>query len=350
VEKRGISPDGLPDQATFEALIDKEAKKSQRYRRSFSLILINFDPLQTLLEKSVPLSSEQILQLLHASLLSTIRSADIAAIMENREVGLLVPETNYQGAIAAARRIRHGIQGLPIVQGLVLPSPFPIAFGIACFPEHGLTKDELLDRARQAMRRSTESASRFENLWGYVDKLLAQARITSELIGALSGVRERREGEEFVSLPRDSDQLLPTGEYSKELQFVSSWEDFQSFNQYIEDKILERLAGEGIFYVSSKRMSDLEPKLERYSRMRGNGIKVFFFAMDEWEEGDLREIIPLATEDPALAHYRFLIYYGVSACYALVGRQRGEEAMWGFFTISDFLVNEIMKKVTETYL
>ena len=349
-EKRGISPEGLPDQATFEALIDKEAKKSQRYRRSFSLILIDFEPLQTLLEKSLALSPEEIFPQLHASLLSPIRAADTAAIMESGEIGLLVPETNYQGAIAAARRIRHAVQGLSIVQGLALPSPFPIAFGIACFPEHGLTKDELMDRARQAMRRSSESAARFENLWGYIDKLLAEARITSELIGALSGSRERKEGEEFAPLPHDSDQLLPTGEYSKELQFVSSREDFGSFSQYIEDKILEKLAGEGIFYVGSRRMSDLQPKLVRYHQMKENGIKIFFFAQDDWEGGDLGDIITVATEDPALANYSFFIYYGVSACYALVGRQREEEPMCGFFTISDFLVNEIMKKITGTYL
>jgi hypothetical protein len=56
------------------------------------------------------------------------------------------------------------------------------------------------------------------------------------------------------------------------------------------------------------------------------------------------------TEDPTLTDYAFTIYYGVSACYCLVGRQRGKEAMCGFFTISDVLVNEIIKKLNETYL
>lgn len=349
-EKRGFSPEGLPDQHTFEALIDKEVKKSQRYRRSFSLILVNFESLRGLLEKSLTLESKEILEQLHSSVLNTIRAADIASLLENGEIGLLVPETDYQGAIAAARRIRHSIQGLRIVQGLAPASPFPIVLGIACFPEHGMNKQELLDRARQGMRRAAESASRFENLWGYIDQLLAEARITSDLIGALSGSRQKKEGEDFSGLPRDSEQLLPTGEYSKELQFVASWKDFQSFRQYIEDKILEKLAGEGIFYVGLERMSVAQPKLEKYHRMRENGIKVFLFAKEEWQEEGLREIVPVATEDPALADYSFMIYYGVSACYGLVGRQREEETMSGFFTISDFLVNEIMKKIGETYL
>jgi hypothetical protein len=33
-----------------------------------------------------------------------------------------------------------------------------------------------------------------------------------------------------------------------------------------------------------------------------------------------------------------------------MGRQREKEGMFGFFTISEFLVNEIMKKITGTYL
>jgi diguanylate cyclase (GGDEF)-like protein len=349
---RKISLDELADQGTLEALVDKETNKSKRYRRNFSLILVNLDELRDFLEKSIALSSEEILQQLHVSLLNTIRSADIAALMENGEVGLLAPETNYQGAIATARRIRLAIQGLPIMRGLALPSPFPIAFGIACFPEHGSSKDELLDRARQAMRRAAESAARFENLWGYMDKLLAEARITSELLGALAGSEEKKEGEELVSLPRDSDQLLPTGEHSKELQYLASWEDFQSFSQYIEERVLERLAGEGIFYMGTKARSQLQPKLEKYYRMRENGVKVFLFTQEEWEdeEQELRDIVLVVTEDPALAGYSFHIYYGVSACYALVGRQREEEVMSGFFTISDFLVNELMGKITETYL
>ncbi|MDH7499103.1 MAG: response regulator [candidate division NC10 bacterium] len=349
-EKREPAREGLPDRPAFERLIDKEVKKSQRYRRSFSVILVNFEPLRDLLEKGLGLPPEEILEQLRGSLLNTIRGADTASLLENGEIGLLVPETDYQGAIAAARRIRHSIQGLPILKGLSLPTPFPLLFGIACFPEHGTSREILLNRAREGMRRSAESASRFENLWGYIDQLLAEARITAELIGALSGSRQRRGGEDFSTLPRDSDQLLPTGEYSKELQFVASWKDFQSFRQYIEDKILERLVGEGIFYVGLERPSALHQKLEKYHQMQENGIKVFLFAKEEWQEEGLKEIIPVATEDPALSDYSFLFYYGVSACYALVGRQREEEPMSGFFTTSDFLVNEIMKKIDETYL
>ena len=349
MEGRRISLEELPNQATFEALVEKEVKKAQRYRRGFSLILINIDQLHSHLGGARGLSPEEILQHLHESLLSTIRGADMAGLLDNGEVGLLVPETNYQGAIAAARRIRHAVRDLPIVRERPLPSPSPILFGIACFPEHGLTKDELLERAHQAMARSAESAARFESLWGYIDKLLSGARISSELISALSGSREKRE-EASASIPVDSDQPLPTEEYSKELQFVPSWDDFASFNQYIEDKILERLAGEGILYVGLKRLAQLQSKLERYRRMLENGIKVFVFAQEDWEGWDPQEITAVVTEDPALAQYSLLLYYGVSACYALVGRERKEERMSGFFTTSDFLVNEIMKKLNETYL
>ncbi len=339
----------LVDQASLEDLVDKEIKKSQRYGRSFSVALMNLDELRTSIERAVSITPQEVNRQLYESILQTIRSADIAARMENGEVGLLLPETNHQGAIAAARRIRHAVQELQILHGISLASPSPIVLGIACFPEHGLSKDELFDRVRQAMMRSAESASRFESLWGYIDKLISEARITSELLGALSGSREKR-AEEFASLMKDSDQPLPTGAHSKELQYVASWEDFQVFCHYVEDKILERLAGEGIFYVGLRELSHLEPKLEKYYRMMENGVKVFVFAKDDWEGWDPREITPIVTEDPALLEYSFFIYYGVSACYALMGRQREKEGMSGFFTISEFLVNEIMKKITGTYL
>ena len=347
--KKGLSLDLLPDQEIFEALVEKEIKKSQRYRRNFSLILINIDRLLSFLKGAVSLSRDGILRQLYDSLLATIRGADIAALMRNGEIGLLVPETSYQGAIAAARRIREAIRDLPIVRGLPLSSPSPIVFGIATFPEHGLTKDELLHRGRLAMARSAENAYRFENLWEYIDKLLSEARITSELIGSLSWTKEGKE-EELASSHQETDQLLPTGEHIRELQFVSSWQEFQSFCQYIEDNILERLTGEGILYVGLREMRNLEPKLERYYRMMENGIKVFIFSQEDWQEWDRREITPVVTEDPALTEYAFSVYYGVSACYGLVGRQRGKEAMRGFFTISDVLVNEILKKLNETYL
>lgn len=198
------------------------------------------------------------------------------------------------------------------------------------------------------MARSAENASRFENLWGYIDKLLSEARITSELIGSLSWTRERKE--ELPYSNQESDQLLPTGEHVRELQFVPSWQDFQGFRQYIEDNILERLAGEGMLYTGLREMRDLEAKLERYYRMTESGVKVFVFSQEHWQGWDPREITPVVTEDPALTEYAFSIYYGVSVCYGLVGRQRGKEAMSGFFTISDVLVNEILQKLNETYL
>jgi diguanylate cyclase (GGDEF)-like protein len=347
--KKEISLDLLPDPEIFEALVEKEIKKSQRYRRNFSLILINIDRLLSCLKEAVPQSREGILGQIHGSLLATIRGADIAALMRSGEIGLLVPETSYQGAIAAARRIRQAIRDLPAVRGLSVPSPSPIVFGIATFPEHGLTKDELLNRGRLAMARSGENAYRFENLWGYIDKLLSEARIASELIGSLSWTKERKE-EELASSNQETDQLLPTGDHVRELQFVSSWHDFQSFCQYIEDNILERLAGEGILYVGLRERRYLEPKLERYHRMVENGIKVFVFSQEDWQGWDSPEITPVVAEDLALSEYAFCIYFGVSACYGLVGRQRGREAMCGFFTISDTLVNEILKKLNETYL
>jgi hypothetical protein len=143
---------------------------------------------------------------------------------------------------------------------------------------------------------------------------------------------------------------LPTGDHARELQFVPSWRDFQTFSQYIEDNILERLAGEGILYTARREMSDLKPKLERYHRMAENGIKVFVFSQEDWPGWDPKEITPVVMEDPTLGDYAFSVYYGVSACYGLVGRERGKEGMCGFFTISDVLVNEIMKKLNETYL
>jgi two-component system, cell cycle response regulator len=348
-ESERISLDFLPDQATFEALAEKELKKAQRYRRSFSLILINMDRLLSFLNESVPLARKEILRQVTESLLSTIRGADIAALMKNGEIGLLVPETNYHGAIVAARRIRQAVRDLQILRGLSLPSPSPIVFGIASFPEHGVSKDELLNRGRLAMTRSAENAYRFENLWGYIDKLLSEARITSELIRSLSWARERKE-EDLPSSFQETDQLLPTGEHVRELQFVPSWEDFQIFSQYIEDNVLERLAGEGILFAAVRDRSSLEPKLERYHRMTENGIKVFVFSQEDWQDWGPKDIAPVVTEDPTLTDYAFTIYYGVSSCYCLVGRQRGKEAMCGFFTISDVLVNEIIKKLNETYL
>jgi len=350
--KGGISLERLVDQATLQALVDKETKRSRRYGKGFCLLLIRFQELEDILVKSIPRSREDIHEELMDSLLGIIRSSDVAGLLEGGEVALLTPETDYQGGIATARRIRRAIQSLPWLQGLSFPSPFPLSFGIASFPEQGSSANELLRRAHLAMKRAVECASRFESLWGYVDQLLNEARIISDLLGALYGRREAQGGEELGEMIKDSEQPLPTGELSRELQYVASEEELVSFLQYIEQRVLERLAGEGILYVGAEEVGRLPGKLERYLRMRENGIKVFLFTRQETERGEeeLGDLALVVTGDPALSAYSFCLYYGVSACYGLVGRQREGEAMGGFFTISDFLVNELMGKITETYL
>ena len=83
-----------------------------------------------------------------AAVTATIREADDAFRLRDGVFGLLLDDTTDTGAMWTAERVRDAITGV---------EPDAVLWaGVACYPAHGLTTEEVLDRADAALDAARE--------------------------------------------------------------------------------------------------------------------------------------------------------------------------------------------------
>jgi diguanylate cyclase (GGDEF)-like protein len=86
-----------------------------------------------------------------------VRDSDTVVRYGGDEFVVLLVETNADEAMFVAERMRKMIEAEPFVKETGLAIRLTISIGIAAFPEHASTKQNLLNLADQAMYRGKES-------------------------------------------------------------------------------------------------------------------------------------------------------------------------------------------------
>jgi DNA-binding response OmpR family regulator/GGDEF domain-containing protein len=169
--------------AYLDDLIDHEIHKSRRFSRSFSLLRLELDPLESALEGRAPGEVEGLLEGVVASLSRALRAADILAVESDGAYFVLLPETDGIGAAVSKRRLRGALERSDAVRGL--PEPPVILAAAVTYPADGENAEalgEILasriadDRASFVRARDLEHAP----FRGLVDALLAEAPTASE--------------------------------------------------------------------------------------------------------------------------------------------------------------------------
>jgi diguanylate cyclase (GGDEF)-like protein len=79
-----------------------------------------------------------------------IREYDLAARPSSDEFALVLPEANSSNARETAERIRQHIEAHEFAGGVRLQ----VSVGVATYPEHGLTPDNLISSAHHALNKA----------------------------------------------------------------------------------------------------------------------------------------------------------------------------------------------------
>ena len=97
---------GLANQRLFDSHLRAAFERGQRYGNSFSVLLIELDFAGSPERPAQSASKERVLKYLGTIFTRNLRSADTAARVSDYSFGVLLPETEYEGARHAWERIR----------------------------------------------------------------------------------------------------------------------------------------------------------------------------------------------------------------------------------------------------
>jgi diguanylate cyclase (GGDEF)-like protein/putative nucleotidyltransferase with HDIG domain len=142
--------DGLTGVKTHRFLMEAlsgEWKRSTRANRQFSLVLMDLDRFKFVNDFYGHLEGDVVLQRVGQILEQNCRSSDVVARYGGDEFVILMPETGVEQARQLASKLRSWIASDPLLRDKNITA----SFGIAGFPVHGSTPQELIQVADSSM-------------------------------------------------------------------------------------------------------------------------------------------------------------------------------------------------------
>jgi diguanylate cyclase (GGDEF)-like protein/putative nucleotidyltransferase with HDIG domain len=131
----------------FRDVFDLEIERSRRSGRPCALLMGDLDHFKRVNDLlGHPVGDDRLRKF--ARLLNAgKRRIDAVARMGGEEFALLLPETDEHGAYVIAERLRHAVRDAFAPDQVALT----VSFGVAAYPNHGATGDQLLRAADQAL-------------------------------------------------------------------------------------------------------------------------------------------------------------------------------------------------------
>ena len=136
----------LYNRRKINELIQHEIERSERYKKGFSVIIMDIDYFKRVNDRHGHLAGDELLKVFAQILLDTIRHTDEVGRWGGEEFVVLCPETNMDGACLLADKIRQKIEDSTFNDY----GKQTASFGIACYQE-GDTIDSIISHADEAL-------------------------------------------------------------------------------------------------------------------------------------------------------------------------------------------------------
>lgn len=141
----------------FHEIFQRELVRAERYGHHLSVIMSDIDNFKAFNDNhGHPMGD---LALINVSRIfeTVLRGSDLAFRYGGEELAVLLPETDVQGGLKAAERLRVGVAEHPLHSSQGEPLSITLSLGVATFPDHASSKEELVSIADQSLYRAKQA-------------------------------------------------------------------------------------------------------------------------------------------------------------------------------------------------
>lgn len=152
----------------FEQRMSEELRKAQRMERKLSIMLIDIDHFKKFNDTWGHQTGDDVLRVVAKKIKDSVRKGiDVPSRYGGEELTVIMPETDSNGALVLAERIRLSIQNSPLDNPSGGP-PLKItaSIGVATFPDHAITTLELVEKSDIALYKSKAEGRNKVTLYG----------------------------------------------------------------------------------------------------------------------------------------------------------------------------------------
>jgi diguanylate cyclase (GGDEF)-like protein/PAS domain S-box-containing protein len=141
----------------LDPTLAREILRVRRRSAPLTVIMVDIDHFKKLNDTAGHLAGDVALQQVAQVLTNGVRREDVACRYGGEEFALVLPELSLVAGVERAEVLRRRIEDLPAQMGAHHVGKITASFGVACFPTHGLSGEELLAAADAALYRAKKS-------------------------------------------------------------------------------------------------------------------------------------------------------------------------------------------------
>ncbi|HEX3558051.1 MAG TPA: GGDEF domain-containing protein [Pyrinomonadaceae bacterium] len=128
-----------------------ELKRARRYGSPVCAFFLDLDDFKQVNDRHGHLVGSHVLMEMAAAILSSVRDTDVVARYGGDEFVVVLPETDIEQGLYVAERVRERISRHEFTGGRGLRLRLTASFGVASFPAHAQSPQQLIARADTAM-------------------------------------------------------------------------------------------------------------------------------------------------------------------------------------------------------
>ncbi len=146
---------GLFNRRYLDQLLALEVTRQRRHKRPFSLLMIDVDHFKNYNDAHGHPRGDDVLRTIGKLLSSSLRGSDIVARVGGEEFVAVLLDVELPVAATAAEKVRAAIEAYDFPHATEQPlGRVTVSLGLASWPKHGETADEVLEAADRALYAS----------------------------------------------------------------------------------------------------------------------------------------------------------------------------------------------------
>jgi len=145
---------GLFNRRYLEESLNQELSRAQRQQQQIGVIMIDIDHFKKFNDTYGHDAGDYVLQTVGTLLKKYVRGSDIACRYGGEEMILVLPDSTLESTGIRAEAIREAIAQITLSHNSQLLGSLTASFGVASFPQHGVTGNAVIQSADAALYRA----------------------------------------------------------------------------------------------------------------------------------------------------------------------------------------------------
>jgi diguanylate cyclase (GGDEF)-like protein/PAS domain S-box-containing protein len=154
---------GLFNRNFMEESLDLELHRAARFHRPLGILMLDLDDFENFTHAHGREAADSLLRDLGGMLHSQVRKEDLACRSGHNQFAVILPMGSLETTRQRAEFLREMIQKFDLRDHGRNGTRVTASIGVAAYPEHGLTMDELLRSADEALKKARESGGNCVN-------------------------------------------------------------------------------------------------------------------------------------------------------------------------------------------